>query len=551
MSDPLSSVSKDAFHLAILVTPKSSRQVVDGVHEGRVRVRVHAPADKGAANEAVLETLAAALQTSKGDIQLLRGHTSKRKLVRVSRLSSTVARARLGLTLSLCLSSALLAGCEPVVREVPVRLEIPEESDLLATADNLSLVVSPDGTVAQYDVAGLDFAVGLEVENSDVIRTLAVYLAHGTELLAWGLSDPFISNAGTDTLAVFLGLPGRLATLQGLIAAPKADLLAAAALGRGVALVSPDGETALFESYTWTFQSASPLKSPPDPTLGALVPDISGGVVRLVWEQDPSAHRFDPGADLWLPLSFDPPLVAKPGAVMLRAPSKDRIYLFGGGGELDATAVGLLPDAGGALATAPLDDALLDRDRAGGTAAHVLGPSQSNDRVIVFGGATLGPTLWVWPGNLTAGADDRWVQAACVSPDPTRSSLVWCLGGLRADVPTADLMVLDLSDEAAPDLLEFPGTLPVPAEQVHAWTEDGAVYAQAEGRLWRLGVSPSELGPFEVTEIMPDALRARGGQFIRLESGVTFLAGGTTLDGDPVARWQVFTPEPLLSPNEP
>ena len=97
-----------------------------------------------------------------------------------------------------------LGGCEPLVREVPVRLEIPEESDVLAEADNLSLYLSPDDTVAQYDVDGLDFAVGLEVDNSDVIRTLAVYLARGTDLLAWGLSEPFVSNAGADTLAVFL-----------------------------------------------------------------------------------------------------------------------------------------------------------------------------------------------------------------------------------------------------------------------------------------------------------------------------------------------------------
>ncbi len=551
MTEPLSSVSEDCVVLAVLVTPKSSCQKVDGIHEGRLRVRVHAAADKGAANAAVIETLAAALDTSTRHLQLLRGHTSRRKLVRVNSLSAKAARARLGLTLFACVGASPLGGCEPLVREVPVRLELPEESDLLASADNLSLVVSPDGTLAQYEVAGVDFSVGLEVENSNVIRTLAVYLAQGTSLLAWGLSDPFISNSGGDTLAVFLGLPGRLSTLQGLIASPTAELLAAAALGRGAVLLDPDGDTAVFESYTWTFQPASALLDPPDPTLGALSSDIDGGVVRLVWEQDPSAHRFDPGADLWLPLSFDPALDPRPGAALLELPVRDRVYLFGGGGSLDAVAIGLLPDAGGALATATLGDATLDRERPGATAVYVSGTTQSNDRVILFGGSTLGPPLWVWPGNLTAGADARWTDAACVRPDPDRAGLVWCLGGVRDDAPTADLMALDLSDEAALTLTDLPGTLPIPAEDVHAWTEDGAVYAQAEGRLWRLAVSASDLGPSEVSEIMPDALRARGGHFIRLGSGATFLAGGTTLNDDPVERWQVFTPEPLLSPNAP
>jgi hypothetical protein len=411
------------------------------------------------------------------------------------------------------------------------------------------LVVSPDGTLAQYDVSGLDFAVGLEVDNSDLIRTLAVYLAQGTSLLAWGMSDPFIANAAGETLAVFLGLPGRLSTLQGLIAEPSADLLASAAIGRGAVLLSPGGGTAVFESYTWSFQTASTLNDPPDPTLGALASDIEGGVVRLVWEQNPSAHRFDPGADLWLPLTFEPALDARPGGSLLELPVRDRVYVFGGGGSLDAVAIALLPDAGGALATAPLEDALLDRERPGATAVYVDGATQSNDRVILFGGSTLGPALWLWPGNLTAGEDLRWINAACVRPDPDRAGLVWCLGGLRDDLPTADLMVIDLSDPAAPTLSEVPNLLSVPAEDVHAWTEDGAVYAQAEGRLWRVALSASGLGPSSVDEIMSDALRARGGYFIRLGSGATFLAGGTTLTDDPVERWQVFTPEPLLSPN--
>ncbi|MGB1699941.1 MAG: hypothetical protein ACPHRO_08315, partial [Nannocystaceae bacterium] len=364
-------------------------------------------------------------------------------------------RGALG-TLMLCGLS--LGGCEPLVREVPVRLEIPEESDVLAEADNLSLYLSPDDTVAQYDVDGLDFAVGLEVDNSDVIRTLAVYLARGTDLLAWGLSEPFVSNAGADTLAVFLGLPGRLSTLRGLIEDPTPTLLAAPAYGRGALLLSPDGDTALFESYTWTFESASALKDPPDPALGALIGDAAGGILRVVWEEPITAIRFDPGADFWLPLTFEPALAPRPGAVTVTPPYPDRMYLLGGGGLMDATAVGLLPDAGGVLTTAPLDGVTLDRDRSGGTGLWVEGTARPNDRMIIFGGEETGPLLWMWPGNLTAGANAQWTGASCVQPDPGRLGLVWCLGGQRAQVPTQDLMIVDLREEDAPALLDLPGT---------------------------------------------------------------------------------------------
>ena len=68
--------------LAVRVTPGARDQSVV-IAEGAVQVKVRAPADKGAANEAVLELLAEALDCPPSRLSLLRGATSRQKLFRV------------------------------------------------------------------------------------------------------------------------------------------------------------------------------------------------------------------------------------------------------------------------------------------------------------------------------------------------------------------------------------------------------------------------------------------------------------------------------------
>ena len=68
--------------LAVRVTPGARDQSVTLV-DGAVQVKVRAPADKGAANEAVIALLAEALGVPPSRITLLRGATSRQKLFRV------------------------------------------------------------------------------------------------------------------------------------------------------------------------------------------------------------------------------------------------------------------------------------------------------------------------------------------------------------------------------------------------------------------------------------------------------------------------------------
>jgi uncharacterized protein (TIGR00251 family) len=68
--------------LAVRVTPGARDQSVV-IAERAVQVKVRAPADKGAANEAVIALLAEALDCPPSHLSLLRGATSRQKLFRV------------------------------------------------------------------------------------------------------------------------------------------------------------------------------------------------------------------------------------------------------------------------------------------------------------------------------------------------------------------------------------------------------------------------------------------------------------------------------------
>lgn len=68
--------------IAVRVTP-GARDCSVALVDGRVTLKVRAPADKGAANEAATGLLAEALGIAPSRLALLRGATSRQKLFRV------------------------------------------------------------------------------------------------------------------------------------------------------------------------------------------------------------------------------------------------------------------------------------------------------------------------------------------------------------------------------------------------------------------------------------------------------------------------------------
>jgi uncharacterized protein (TIGR00251 family) len=78
------------------VTPSASRDAVLGWQGDVLRVQVRAPAQRGKANDALLRLLAAALGVERRRLRIVRGETSRQKVVSVDGLGEAEIRARLG-----------------------------------------------------------------------------------------------------------------------------------------------------------------------------------------------------------------------------------------------------------------------------------------------------------------------------------------------------------------------------------------------------------------------------------------------------------------------
>jgi uncharacterized protein len=76
----------------IHVIPNASRTQADGIHDGALRVRLHAPPVDGKANLALMAWLADTLDIAKRHVTLVRGQTSKRKQLRIAATACETAK---------------------------------------------------------------------------------------------------------------------------------------------------------------------------------------------------------------------------------------------------------------------------------------------------------------------------------------------------------------------------------------------------------------------------------------------------------------------------
>ena len=89
-----SSPTPSAF-LSVRVTPAAGRDAVLGWQGDALRLSVAAPAERGKANEAVIRLLAGALGLPRQQLRIVRGQTSRRKVIAIEGLDEAEARARL------------------------------------------------------------------------------------------------------------------------------------------------------------------------------------------------------------------------------------------------------------------------------------------------------------------------------------------------------------------------------------------------------------------------------------------------------------------------
>jgi uncharacterized protein YggU (UPF0235/DUF167 family) len=85
-----------AVRLSVKVVPGSTQPGVAGWLGDALKIRVAEPPEKGRANAAVAATLAASLGLTRGEVRIVAGHGSARKIVEIDGLAPEEIRRRLG-----------------------------------------------------------------------------------------------------------------------------------------------------------------------------------------------------------------------------------------------------------------------------------------------------------------------------------------------------------------------------------------------------------------------------------------------------------------------
>ncbi len=75
--------SKNGITFAVKLVPRGKRDEIVGVENDAIKIRVNAPPVEGRANEALLKFLAQRLNVACANVEIVRGETSRNKVVRV------------------------------------------------------------------------------------------------------------------------------------------------------------------------------------------------------------------------------------------------------------------------------------------------------------------------------------------------------------------------------------------------------------------------------------------------------------------------------------
>lgn len=86
---------QNGIRVTVYVQPRASRTELSGRHGDAVKIRLAAPPVDNAANEELVRFLADLLGVPAGAVAIERGHTSRRKTVRISGVTAGEAEARL------------------------------------------------------------------------------------------------------------------------------------------------------------------------------------------------------------------------------------------------------------------------------------------------------------------------------------------------------------------------------------------------------------------------------------------------------------------------
>ena len=76
-------MTDDAATFAVKVVPRASKNQIVGKEGGAIKIRLNAPPVEGKANEALVKFLAETLGVRRAQIEIVTGHASRHKIVRV------------------------------------------------------------------------------------------------------------------------------------------------------------------------------------------------------------------------------------------------------------------------------------------------------------------------------------------------------------------------------------------------------------------------------------------------------------------------------------
>lgn len=74
----------DGIVFKVFVLPKSSKNMISGLYEDALKIKLTAPPVDGAANKMCLKFLSKCLKVSKSSLEIVSGHTGRSKQVRLS-----------------------------------------------------------------------------------------------------------------------------------------------------------------------------------------------------------------------------------------------------------------------------------------------------------------------------------------------------------------------------------------------------------------------------------------------------------------------------------
>lgn len=99
-TDPLVRTVENGLELKVIVLPRSSRNTIVGLQDNILKIKTSKPPVDGAANDACCRLLADHFNLPASKVTVVRGHTSRRKTIRLKGITAKKAQAVLNATLN-------------------------------------------------------------------------------------------------------------------------------------------------------------------------------------------------------------------------------------------------------------------------------------------------------------------------------------------------------------------------------------------------------------------------------------------------------------------